>query len=438
MGLSSVHRSLYRFGAYELDADQLKLSKDGQRVSIQSKPLALLLYLVRNSERVVPRDELLRAVWPGITVEEGALKSAIYALRSALSEDAGDSWVVNVHGTGYRFAGPLLREASSAPVREVAPAPVPAPPVRAPAASDFIEREREMERLRSACAVALRGDRQVVLLEGPPGIGKTRTATELAREATGLGFEVLVGRAHEGEGAPPLWPWTQVLRSWIALHGDTLEELSGGGAKRLLGIEAVAAAPQPVLDLQLEVSDQARFRMFDEVSRFLAHACELHPQLVILDDMHCVDSASLELLLFVAQHLTRARLMLLATHRPLPPGHKLGQALRESGTRSLPLACLTPASVQRILAASLGGEPPAALVERVCAASGGNPLFVAELTRSIAAAGAAVARSGAAPFVLASRLHDAVWARLCECSEACRQALCMASVCGPELTLPLL
>ena len=65
MGLSSVDRSLYRFGAYELDVDQLKLSRDGQRVSIQSKPLALLVCLVRSSDRVVPRDELLRVVWPG-------------------------------------------------------------------------------------------------------------------------------------------------------------------------------------------------------------------------------------------------------------------------------------------------------------------------------------------------------------------------------------
>ncbi len=427
---------LLRFGPYTLDPALLELRRDGERVRIQAKPLALLLYLIRNSDRVVSHEEIRREVWPGIRVEPGALKSAMHLLRRALAEGADDpgpdaegEWIASVHGAGYRFAHRPERVRVDA---ATGPAATPAPGGRP---RDFVDRETEMERLRALCRAALQGERQIALLGGPPGIGKTRTATELATEAEALGFEIHIGRAHEGDGAPPFWPWAQILRSWTAAHGSTrLEELAGSGSRAadLLGL-----AP----DLELEPGarptsaytqvDQGRFRMLDRVSRFLERASSERPLLLIIDDLHRADSASIELLLFVAQHVGRARLAIVGTHRPLQAQHALGRVLHESGACSIPLSGLVRSSVDDILTQACGRRIPAELVDRVHAASGGNPLFAYELARALAG-------SGRADAALPVRVHDAVWGRICECSPACLALLRLASAAGPELTLPIL
>src|SRR5882672_5356028 len=74
----------------------------------------------------------------------------------------------------------------------------------------FVGRERELERLRGAFDNAFAGPGSVVMLVGEPGIGKTRTTQELETYARLRGAKVLWGRANEGAGAPPYWPWVQV------------------------------------------------------------------------------------------------------------------------------------------------------------------------------------------------------------------------------------
>ena len=77
----------------------------------------------------------------------------------------------------------------------------------------FVGREREMEELRAALEAALAGQGRLVLLAGEPGIGKTRTAHELAAHARQRGARVLVGHCYESKGAPPFWPWVQMVRA---------------------------------------------------------------------------------------------------------------------------------------------------------------------------------------------------------------------------------
>jgi len=81
----------------------------------------------------------------------------------------------------------------------------------------FIGRQREMAELRAALDDALGGRGRLVMLAGEPGIGKTRTAQELAVLAEQRGALVLWGWCYEGEGAPPYWPWvlwTQSATCW--------------------------------------------------------------------------------------------------------------------------------------------------------------------------------------------------------------------------------
>ena len=79
-------------------------------------------------------------------------------------------------------------------------------------------RQREMQDLNTALEEALSGQGRLVMLVGEPGIGKTRTAQELAAHAEARGAQVLWGRCYEEEGAPPYWSWVQSLRSYIQSH----------------------------------------------------------------------------------------------------------------------------------------------------------------------------------------------------------------------------
>src|SRR5438477_8253087 len=81
-----------------------------------------------------------------------------------------------------------------------------------PSASGFVGRAREIDELKAGLAEALSGCGRLFLLSGEPGIGKTRLAEELGLHARTRGADVVWGRCWEGEGAPPFWPWVQVIR----------------------------------------------------------------------------------------------------------------------------------------------------------------------------------------------------------------------------------
>jgi DNA-binding winged helix-turn-helix (wHTH) protein len=418
--------SILRFGPYELDEARLELRRHGTRVRIQGKPLAVLRYLVRHGDRVVPHAELLQHVWAGARVEPGVLKSAVHALRRALAggaertddPDSDGTWIASIHGQGYRFIG-ALHDGPRASATG-----------RAAGASDFVGREPELAELRRLCRAALDGQRrQIALIGGAPAVGKTRLAMELAREAEVLGFETHVGRTHGGAGAPPFWPWAQIVRGWMLVHGpERLAEIAAasGPASELLGLAGPPADPGSPCP-----PGPVRFRTFERTSRFLAGASRERPQLLILDDLHRADTASLELLGFLSQYPLDAPLVVLATHRPLEPDHPLARLLPRPGTHSIPLRALERDAVAKVLAASLGDEPAPGLVQTVLLRSGGNPLFVQELARAL---GAGAPLDAPVP----ARVHDAVRARICECSAASLQVLCLASVADADLTLPLL
>jgi pimeloyl-ACP methyl ester carboxylesterase len=94
----------YRFGRYQLDLASRDLSVDGRRVSLQPQPFDVLAYLVAHRERVVPKEELLRALWPDSAVTDASLQRAVSLARRALRRE--DRGLVRTHARrGYRFVG---------------------------------------------------------------------------------------------------------------------------------------------------------------------------------------------------------------------------------------------------------------------------------------------------------------------------------------------
>ncbi|MBA3800077.1 MAG: ATP-binding protein, partial [Geodermatophilaceae bacterium] len=161
----------------------------------------------------------------------------------------------------------------------------------------MIGRRRELDALRAWLDGALDGGGRLVLCVGEPGIGKTRLAQELAGLALAGGTAVAWGRCVEAEGAPAYWAWRQVLRS-LSIDPDTV--LAGDLA-----------------------SPGDRYRVFEDLTEALRGVADHNGLVVILDDIHWGDEASLLLLRHVASQIGDARLLLVATFRDLEPSTAL-------------------------------------------------------------------------------------------------------------------
>src|SRR5262249_39820512 len=141
----------------------------------------------------------------------------------------------------------------------------------------WVGRAREMAVLEAALAVACRGQGQLVFLEGEPGIGKTRMLQELTASAGNRDVHVLWGRCYEGEGAPPFWPWIQILRRYLTSSTpETLQAEIGAGAAALA--QVIPEIRQRLTDLpSLPVLEpgRERFRFFDSLTTFLRKSAQL-------------------------------------------------------------------------------------------------------------------------------------------------------------------
>jgi eukaryotic-like serine/threonine-protein kinase len=103
--MSLLVKHLYRFGPFNLDAEQRLVRRDDSRIALPPKAFDLLLYMVRNPLRLLTKEELLRAVWPDSFVEEGNLSQNIFLLRKALTSTQKDfRYIITIPGRGYQFA----------------------------------------------------------------------------------------------------------------------------------------------------------------------------------------------------------------------------------------------------------------------------------------------------------------------------------------------
>ena len=113
---------IHRFEGFELDTDRYELRHRGQPKAVEPQVFALLTMLVENRHRMVPREEIISAVWAGRAVSDSALSSRIKSARQALDDDGDAQRLIRtVHGQGFRFVGEV--ESAAAPAPEPAPAP---------------------------------------------------------------------------------------------------------------------------------------------------------------------------------------------------------------------------------------------------------------------------------------------------------------------------
>jgi AAA ATPase domain len=236
----------------------------------------------------------------------------------------------------------------------------------------FVGRVEELTELASDLEDAAAGHGTLVLLAGEPGIGKTRLMAELGRVAAQRGMTVVTGRCWEEGGAPPYWPWMQIVR---AVGGD-FERLAVSTGSR-----GTASAVVP---------ESERVRLFDAVARFLAAVSSERPLLVTLDDVHAADEPSLLLLRFLGDALADAGIVLVASYRETESRtRELGDAFAELARvgRRIPLRGLTSADIEAYVASVTGSAPTRQAVARLHEITAGNPFFVGEVVRLLGVEG---------------------------------------------------
>ena len=422
------------FGPFVLDGRLRELRREGQVVPLQRKPMDLLWYLIRHRDRIVPGTELLEQVWPDTFVGDQALSGTLRDLRRALG-DGGRGLIRTLRGQGYRFTGePVIREASPATAARQAPA-APAPWAHMDAADAFVGRDAEMACLRGALRACLGGRGRIGLIQGPAGVGKSRLADQLASEAAQNGVALHSGASYSSSGAPPLWPWTQMLRSCLRTARDPAQRSEwlyvGGNALQALLPEHFAsqegAAP----------SIQSHFEIAHACMGLLSSAAVERPRMLLFEDLHWADTDSLGVLELVGQSLHDVPVFLVVTLREGEPGTDLRRVLaviqRSRGCERVLLEGLSVEAVRALLSTYL--SPTDALVSRVHQVTSGNALFVTELARLYADRGLP---DDSEEISVPAAVRDVMELQLARRSPFCREALRFAAVSWGEFSIEVL
>jgi DNA-binding winged helix-turn-helix (wHTH) protein/predicted ATPase len=380
------------FGEFLIDFCNACVWKDHEQLPLTMKAFAVLGYLVTHPNRILSKNEIFAAVWPGVVVSDWALATCVREIRRVLGDEARNPRIIEtVYGRGYRF----IAAVTAAPVQSskfrVPSSSPPASGSTEEGAASFqlgtwnlkletllVGRESELTQLHSLFDKALNGTRQVVFVTGEPGIGKTTlieaflggighwelgSGGQKSQKSNGKSQMAKVSEAQSSALSPQSLsspnPQSQILNPapWIG-RGQCIEQY-GAGEAYLPVLEALgrlARTPAgPTLKAELEryaptwllhlpallsAEEAAALQprvlgvLQERMMRELAEALEVltREQLLILvfEDLHWADASTLTLLSVLAHRQEPARLMILGTYRP-------SEAAREGS----PLALLT-------------------------------------------------------------------------------------------------
>ena len=296
----------------------------------------------------------------------------------------------------------------------------------------LVGRSGQLAALDVVWAQVLRGCRQVVVIGGEPGAGKSRLLAEHCTSLHATDACVLVGTCVPDLGLP-YQPFAEPVEA--VLGALPLEE----GAAERLSVVAGRAPHRAQAD-----EPEHRRQLYDTVVDALAELSRRRPLVLALEDLHWAGPPALELLSYLVERLTESRLLVLVTHRTTAPDRSAdlvdaaSRLYRLDGVHRLDLQGLNAADVAEYLHLEAGIPPgqaagPAALLQEQ---TGGNPFFLRELWRDLSARGGVTALATNLTSPLSVR--DALQSRLLRLSEPQRQTLELAAIVGEECDVPTL
>ncbi len=320
----------------------------------------------------------------------------------------------------------------------------------------YVGREGEVARIDQLWESAKAGGRQLCLIAGEPGIGKTRLASHAAIARHGEGAAVLYGRSKE-ELATPYGPWIEalahyvehapegVLPAHIERHGGELNRLIPG-----LASQFPEAPPPRETDPETE-----RYLLFNAAAGLLQQAAAERPVVLLLDDLHWADKPTLALLKHVVESGDGDALLILGTYRDseLSRQHPLTDLLAdlrsERGVERISLEGLGEQEVVAIMETAAGHEMDSLgrnLARDIAAETSGNPFFVTEMLRHLTESGLLKQGRGGrwelqgelGDLGLPQSVREVVGRRVERLGEPARKALGVAAVIGRDFDVDLL
>ncbi|MGH2684390.1 MAG: BTAD domain-containing putative transcriptional regulator, partial [Actinomycetota bacterium] len=308
----------------------------------------------------------------------------------------------------------------------------------APPIPDLIGRDRELGVLADGLhQVVARRSAQVIVVDGEPGVGKTRLAEALtATAATAHGALVAWGRCLEGEDTPAFWPWREICRGVVGSLDD--QELTAIADARLAPVAQLVpdlARRVDTLPSQPSLGGEAdRFRMYDAAATLLARTAANRPVVAVIDDIQAADAATLHLLRFLASAPPEAPLLVVATRRAGEGDEEMQATLadlaRHPAASRLELRGLDDDAAAALAAAVADGHGDPEILHDVVSRAGGNPFFVTELVRlhrdERGVGGHALVPAG---------VRDVLRRRLLRLDPAVVETLTIAAVVGREFDL---
>ena len=367
---------VYQFADVTVDLDRFELRRAGVPQHVEPQVLEVLTYLIRHRDRLVTKKELMDQVWHDRFISDSAITSRIKAARRATGDDGERQNVIRtVHGRGYRFVADVAQPLSRLEPPEAARA-------------GFVGRDAELAALWASLAAAESGSRQLMLISGEPGIGKTAIVEAFLAGLDGAMELVGVGQCHPvGAGEP----YAPVLEAIFDLAKGS------AAAEVLRCLDAVAPGWLLQLPALIDVdhgSSLINRTLGSTPERMLREALDLFdalasagygPLVLIIDDLHWADRPTLDLITAVARRRRPASLLVLGTYRhtDLDEGHPLLATVSELTVRGLAthirLEPLSLESTTELVKRRRADPPPPDAMETLYRRCGGNPLFLGAL-----------------------------------------------------------
>jgi len=340
-----------------------------RRIDLVPKAFLVLRCLRQRPDQIVTKSELFEAVWPETHVTEGVLTVAINQLREAFGDDARrPRFIETVHRRGYRWIG---EDQTSGPQ---SPVPV------------LVGREAALAQLEQALARAAGGSRQMVFVDGEPGIGKTALIDELVRRSEATPVRVARGQCVDGYGASeaymPLLEAVERLSSESA-GGERIDVLRRLAPTWLLQLPRLQKAGEQE-ELRRVLAGSSGERMLRELRSFIEEIAADETLVLVIEDLHWSDSATVAALAALAMSRSPARLLVLASYRPadaIARQHPVTRLRHELGAKGQCIAIALDGLTAEAIGAYLDRRFPShrlprELAPQLRANTSGNPLFL--------------------------------------------------------------